>query len=514
MCRVAVFDRWPVEPGGETHLVPQALVPSPAPREPWVRHLRRARRLPPAPLDIAGLIAWARRDEWRGALAALLGRHCAKACAAAGIAPEEVEDVLGGYAASTLWGAAFEDLLATDLPDGRNIADDYLRRRGWKESVATREYIAGLRRSVVSLYEVSGLVPGQSMLLRDLVRGGEPVRVSEKRGSEGLRRWDRIATRVVPLRDRTVISGTLMLFDPDASEALLASLRKVRARAPREVAKAARELGVDADAKTLAGMLAPDLLLGQAAFMFSNAWLDAALKAAQGRNRPELVNSDGDPLEFTTLHFPLLPGATAQGATAQKLRQALAAVPALRQENAGFWNWLAEPGTQPRAVPRRPKGQTLITTMEDGSMVLGTVELKGRRLSLQANSAARAERGRALLEPVLAGLVGAPLTERSDVEQMLAAERPPRAPTGLSPEQERALVHRGLDDHYRRVLDEPIPALGGRSPRAAAKTPRGREEVAAWLKTLENHAARREPGDPIGSVGWMWRELGVEALRR
>ena len=30
------------------------------------------------------------------------------------------------------------------------------------------------------------------MQLRDLVRGGEPVRVSEKRGSEGLRRWDRI----------------------------------------------------------------------------------------------------------------------------------------------------------------------------------------------------------------------------------------------------------------------------------------------------------------------------------
>jgi len=87
-------------------------------------------------------------------------------------------------------------LLATDLPDGRNIADDYLRRRGWKESVSTREYIAGLRRSVISLYEVSGIVPGESMLLRDLVRGGEPVRVWEKSGSQGLRPWDRIATRL------------------------------------------------------------------------------------------------------------------------------------------------------------------------------------------------------------------------------------------------------------------------------------------------------------------------------
>ena len=175
---------------------------------------------------------------------------------------EDITDVLGDHAATVLRGAAFEDLLATGLSDGRNIADDYLRRRGWKESASTRDYIAGLRRSVISLYKVGGLVPGRSMQLRDLVRGGEPVRVSEKRGSEGLRQWDRIATRVVPLRDGAVISGTLMLFEHEASEALLASLRKIRTKAPRDVAAAAREFGIEA------------------AFMFTNAWLDAALGAA------------------------------------------------------------------------------------------------------------------------------------------------------------------------------------------------------------------------------------------
>ena len=388
-------------------------------------------------------------------------------------------------------------MLATDLPDGRNITDDYLRRRGWKESVATRDYMAGLRRSVISLYEVSGIVPGESMLLRDLVRAGEPVRVSEKRGSEGLRQWDRIATRVIPLRDRAVISGTLMLFERDASEALLASLQKICTQAPRDVAEVAREFGIPADAKALSGMLTPDLLLAQAAFMVTNLWLDAALKAAQGRDRPELLNSDGDPLDFTTLHFSLLPGVTAP-----KLRAALATIPALRQEAAGFWNLLAEPGAKRQTVPCRANGQTFITTMEDGSLVLGTVEFKGRRLSLAANSPTRVERGKALLEPVLAGLVSAPLIERTDLEQMLAADRPAPAPAGLSPEQQRALLHQGLDDHYRRVLDEPIPALGGRSPRAAAKTARGREKVVAWLKSLENHTAHRELGDAMGQAAW------------
>jgi hypothetical protein len=278
-----------------------------------------------------------------------------------------------------------------------------------------------------------------------------------------------------------------------------------------EVAAAVREFGVETDAKVLSGMVTPDLLLAQAAFMFTNAWLDAALGAEQGRERPELLNSEGDPFEFMMLHFPLL-----SGVKPEQVRKALASIPGLQQENPSFWNWLAEPGTKPKAVPRRAKGQTLITTMEDGSLVLGTLTLKGRRLSLEVNSTARAERGRTLLEPVLVGLVGPPLTERTDLEQMLAAERPPPRLSGLSPEEERALIHQGIDDHYRGLLDQPIPALGGKSPRAAAKSPKGREKVAAWLKILENHSAKHPAGDPIGEYDfdWMWRELGMETLRR
>lgn len=100
---------------------------------------------------------------------------------------EENADLLGGHADTVVWGAAFEDMVASDLPGGRNIADDYLRRRGWKEGVSARDYIAGLRRATISLYEVNGLVPGESMLLRDLVPGGEPVRVLDKLASQGLR---------------------------------------------------------------------------------------------------------------------------------------------------------------------------------------------------------------------------------------------------------------------------------------------------------------------------------------
>jgi len=136
---------------------------------------------------MSGIIAWARREEWRHALAERIERHAGAACAAAGIEMSEIETLLGEHGASTVWGAAFEDLLALDMPDGRNLAEEYLRRRGWKESASTRDYIAALRHARIGLYEVTALQPGAWMRLRDLIGGGEAVQVMERSGSRGMR---------------------------------------------------------------------------------------------------------------------------------------------------------------------------------------------------------------------------------------------------------------------------------------------------------------------------------------
>ena len=89
--------------------------------------------------------------------------------------------------------------MTRDLDDGRNVVDDYLKRRGHIESSSAKRYMKALRGSVISLYEVSDVVPGKSFLARDLIRGGEPVRVIEKSGSETLNTWDHLAARLVQL---------------------------------------------------------------------------------------------------------------------------------------------------------------------------------------------------------------------------------------------------------------------------------------------------------------------------
>jgi hypothetical protein len=151
---------------------------------------------------VEGLIKWIKGDEWRNDFEAVFDRHVGPACRGASVEPEELADIIGDHGMAVLWGCAFEDFVSSGSGE-RNVADEYLKRRGWKESAGARAYIGALRTSVMSLYEVSDVVVGESFLARDLVRGGEPVRVFERSATRSLSQWDRIAARVVTALGKT-----------------------------------------------------------------------------------------------------------------------------------------------------------------------------------------------------------------------------------------------------------------------------------------------------------------------
>lgn len=75
----------------------------------------------------------------------------------------------------------------------------------------------------------------------------------------------------------------------------------------------------------------------------------------------------------------------------------------------------------------------------------------------------------------------------------------------------------GAYRNYSQALDQPVPMLGDRTPRALARTKAGRVKVAEWLKYLENGSVKsRAADDPMASFDftWMWQELGVADLRQ
>jgi len=196
-------------------------------------------------------------------------------------------------------------------PGGRNIVDDYLKRRGWKEPVANRQYMAALRTSAMSLYEVSDIIPGQSFLARDLVRGGEPIRISERTATKSLTTWDRIGARVVELNGKLMIAGGLLPFTREASEEVIRVLTAARMRMRRELKKFAKELETSAATDLDEGAVDAIVLAGSAP-LITNVWLDDALSAVLNPSLPTMVNSDGDEIVFCEARYPLTPAASGE----------------------------------------------------------------------------------------------------------------------------------------------------------------------------------------------------------
>lgn len=437
-----------------------------------------------------GLIKFLSRDEWEDCFQEIFDDHFREILDDGDLDFEDLAEVFGDHWAMTLWGCAFEDFLTQDFDvQGGNIVDEYLKRRGWKESAQAKAYMKALRTSVMSLYEVSDVVPGKSLMARDLIRGGDPVLVSEETATKSLRQWDRIAARIVAVGDKSVLSGGLLPYTLAASDAVFDALRETFGK------KRSKKLPTLKDDE-----------LRSVAWLFSIFWQADTLKRLV---LPDLKNTDGDDILFHDARFPLAAGVTRKSVAA-RLNEA----PNLRQEDDKLWTW--------QSVPREGgfdshTGELAIGTgPDDGEyVILGNVELKGRALHLTTNSAVRADKGAAMITAVLGDLVGVPLTDIRTVEQLVAEKPAQRGKNShdpdIPPEIAEELAQAYLNRHYRETLEVPVPALGNISPREAIKTASGRKNVSQWLKCLENQSDRT---NGTYDFRWMWKELGIEHLRR
>jgi hypothetical protein len=454
-----------------------------------------------------GLVEWSRRDPWRERMGELVEKHIRKACDLNEIDLFDLPGVIG-EAAMTAMDCAFEDCCARTWEDGSNLARDYLKRRGWKETAVNRAYIEALRDSTMSLYEVSDVQSGASFLARDLVRGGDPIRVTERTATKTLVTWDVIACRIVTVRGVVQMTGAVLAIDRDLAEEILALLRRTQSRAPAMAARIFAAADPALRARLKAELATDDAILGAAAATITTLWLNHAIRRAHAP-LPQLANTDGEPLAFVTLHYKLTPGATMEGIAA-----ALAQAPDLSDHGDGaHWTWLApeEPSPKRRGLKGADRPGA-------GRTVYGNLTLTAKTLEAEVNSEARCARLRSLLAPALEGLVREPLIQRMTPEQAMAEARPatssPRA-EAMDPEDLRRITHEVLDRQYRKTLAEPVPMLGGKSPRQAVRSAKGRMAVASWLKGFEQHSALRPPGDPMRDYdfGWLWDELGISDLR-
>jgi len=460
---------------------------------------------------LEGLMNRSMRDPWRDRFDQILEDHLLPACDETGVATDDVVSIVGeDLFTSTVWACAFEDFLTREFEDGANIVDDYLKRRGWKEPASVRAYMAAMRNSTMSLYEVSDIVPGESFRARDLARGGESVLINERSATHSLKPWDRIAARVIQVGSKMQIGGGVLLFEPEMAETCIEALRELQKRnkpKQRKLSKAMREVFGD---KAMAEPGSAEALRTLSP-MFTTFWLVDLIERIQRPAIPDLRNFEGDELLLCEARYPF-----AAGATCNQIETVLDACPEFRRADATFWNWVSLKKPSARASSRG--SLSFETRLEDGVLVLGSVELKANTLVLAANSQRRCELGCTLLSALLGERVQQPLLKTETVDQIIAsAHRTVPEQLDIPDEERCAVIHETLDRHYREVLDNPVPMLGGKSPRAAVKTNSGRIKVVEWLKMMENTTAKAADHNNALAVydfGWLWTELGIDELRR
>lgn len=368
---------------------------------------------------------------------------------------------------------AFFEWFTLDLPmedDGATMVELLLEREGAALRDGERDFLQRMSATALRLYEIAAVRRDEGLELTDLWTGAT-VPVRERLATRELVRWDLLAVRLSEWPDGVLLlEGQPMVFPPSAKEELVRGLRGEYRRYRK---------GTATTEPLFFKRVVPQML---------NLYrLDLAVPGPA----PVVTTVQGESLVITRVHFEAVAPAGLAGL--------LAGHPELEQEpgRAG-WVWFEEAG---------------------GGMhrLLGRIELSGTRLMLETMSEERGARGRGLLEALLGDRIRHLATTCEDVMEAVKRKGPAAGPPRrepLPPEVEAEAVTRFLDRHYREWLDIPVPALGHRTPRHAARLKTIRPRLEQLLRQFENHAERdRLEGRPGYDFGWLRVELGLAPER-
>lgn len=358
------------------------------------------------------------------------------------------------------WTRALREML--DLPDreqlalpwllydaefgGRSVAEHALSDRGFRLTAAERHWLEAQRHAWLSIHEVLSVRPGRGLRLLDHL-ADRAVDVLDVEVSRSASPGDFLLARVVPWEGGHVLAGGHPMAI-GANPALLL-LRRARGRLRRR------------------GPVPPERLREPSfgAYLIRR-WEDALAERWTGA--PAIRNLDGDPILLTRDRFVFDP------ARKDEITRGLQAVAHLDSvddegEDASYVI-LAADGAAAGGEP---------------AVLRAALRLRADHLEVETNSVRRAEETRALLEEALGDAIRHGGRVHEDPTSTAHRRTPASAPIADPPPEVRDALRKHQQVLNGRWLDEPLPALGGRTPRRAARTLDGRRDLGILLRQME-----------------------------
>lgn len=343
----------------------------------------------------------------------------------------------------------------------------FVAHRGARLDPLLREYLESCLEMPLSFYRVEDVERGKGLVLKDLVTGSER-RVAERGVSETAQAGDILFAQVVQ-------AGGLSLIECCSSFAF-PPIDQIR------IAEECRRL-VGRRKRATFPVRDYDLEMLEIYHAVADPLLNPAL--------PTLHNTDGEPISMRKVVFDV--------------ESAERAFAALRHLDPGDDAELA-------SLQRRDaQGQLLEAQLHwvEGSKkgrgamkdtIVGFLHIGPSRLTVEVNSEARERRLRDIVEEALGDDARHRATEIQSIERLMQEARS-NPPTRAEAEDERladapevrAFMNEHMSRHYDEWVNEPIPALGNRTPLQAIRTKAGREAVEALVTQIERDAGKMRP---------------------
>jgi hypothetical protein len=349
-------------------------------------------------------------------------------------------------------------------PEGKNgnsLARMYLNVHGDDLTDLKVRILEGIDAQPFSLFQVRDVVPGVSLTLQDLLLDEEVV-VKDTQASHPAIKGRILYTRPVTIDGISIMMGCgPYSFEPT----WISNVQDLRSWLKSWGKLDSKKLRLrDADLR--------DFYI-----RFRNLHLQPA-------QPPKMCNTDGDPLEFQTLewHLDLPLEETIDPLLSLTLDTKEEVLSTAKRDKGGALTWVE--------IHWVKRGNMANSGME--STLLSRMALVPGKITAEVNSQERATTLRKEVEQRLgkgAYFVKATIESyEAKVKEFQA--KGPKGPTAPRDPAEEAAVEEALvamqKRHWDAWVDESIPALGGLTPKEAAKTKDGKELLEALLFDFES----------------------------
>ncbi|MHB1647021.1 MAG: YecA family protein [bacterium] len=332
------------------------------------------------------------------------------------------------------------------------------------------EILKMMKNSYISLFQVKEVFEGQGLFLEDILINKE-YDVSEKLATESLSKYDILATRLLYLDGKYIMSGSGYPYPLIKKQEILNEIKLDYKYYKKEYPNT-----------TIAEYLKKN------GNNFNTFWCEMFTNP-----KPFIIsNMDGDPILFSKAVFDIKDKNTLINSL-KSIKDFIFNV----EDNSFTW------------VDDTP-GRKLDSTSN------GIIEIKDNRLTVECNSKERLSKAKKLIIENAQNSV----VHKADVFQDPAkaisefsknnGKQQKEFESEIPKEIQQEIINKFLTENYEKWLNEKIPALDGKTPLEAIKTKKGKKQVIELLQFYENiEEKNKKDGKAYYDFSWLWERLGL-----